>query len=106
MTVTLTEHIGEIYITFEGETAAEVVELYRGYRDVEREAVTPVAPVPDGWVDWDGSADKPVAPFAFVEYRMRNGQVASGWVDNLNWSHDALYATYDFQIVAYRAVRP
>lgn len=116
MTVTLTKHIGDIYISFEGETAAEVVELYRGYRAIEAlqgievtdwtderygENAGPHGEDDDGWIEW-GGGNCPVPGNVQVECKFDNNDPpetasAVAW----RWEHWGGGAR---NIVAYRVV--
>lgn len=113
MTVTLTKHIGEIYISFEGETAAEVVELYEGYMGAEyaaklrkEAALRPVEP-DEGWTVWNGGIC-PIAPeSARVDLKMRDGQTRKDVDPHIYiWKHPAIPSTDKTDIVAYRVVTP
>ena len=93
---TLTINIGEIYMTFDGETAAEVVELYRGYREVAGEPT-----INNYWVDWN-SGECPVPADSRVEYIMRSGSRSEHGerAGDLIWIHNGSIV----DIVAYRPV--
>jgi len=55
----------------------------------------------DGWIEWAGG-ECPVHPDTRIEYRLRDGTVATLAARHLQWGHKG--AAYD--IVRYRIVRP
>lgn len=109
----ITKNIGEIYITFEADTAAEVVELYRGYRDVEAAHTDKyentggpdwIDPPEAEWIEWSGDQ----CPISYrgnvsADLKLRNGEIRS----NVNpHAYDWSRLAGNYSIVAYRVVTP
>lgn len=61
---------------------------------------------PDGWIEWDGSADMPpgLSGDTPVVVRCRNGGEVDDWTaGRWNWSGNGV--SHQHQIIAYRVVR-
>lgn len=68
-----------------------------GYRLIAKQPTTTT----DGWIEWAGG-ECPIDGAAFVEYKMRNGEVGKEFAHLLRWDHRG----YLGDILAYRLHQP